>query len=200
MPETSVILASASAARARILRAAGLTIEIAPASIDEAGIRETMQGEAFPVSAIAQKLAELKALQISRVNPGRIVLGADQILCARGKIFAKARSIDEARNILRTLRGQTHELYTAVCAVRDGERLWHHLECPALTMRNFTDTFLSAYLGDSEDTALQNVGAYAVEGPGIQLFSQIQGDVFAIQGLPLLPVLEFLRSHEIIGS
>jgi septum formation protein len=194
----SVILASASKTRAEMLRQAGLQIEIQPASIDEEGVREGMHAEGAPPRDIADTLAELKALRISRRNLGRLVIGADQILSSKGRLFEKPVDRETAAEQLRLLGASTHELSTAVCVARDGNVIWHHIESAELTMRPFSEAFLTAYLDAAGDSIFDNVGGYALEGLGAQLFSTVNGDYFSILGLPLLPLLDFLRGHNIV--
>lgn len=137
-------------------------------------------------------------MRVSRKVPGALVIGADQILDCAGVWFDKPPDLDHARAHLVALRGREHRLATAVCVVRDGQRLWHHREAPRLTMRAFSDAFLDAYIALEGRAMLVSVGGYRLEGPGVQLFSTIAGDHSAILGLPLLPLLEFLRGHGVV--
>lgn len=193
-----LILASASTARAAMLRAAGIDIDIQPARIDEAAIKQSMLGEDAPPRDLADKLAELKARQISARHPGRLVLGADQVLVQDGQTFDKPETLAEARRHLLALRGKPHQLLSAAVVVRDGQPVWRHLGTARLTMRPFTDRFLDHYLERVGDLALQSVGCYHLEGPGAQLFARVEGDYFTILGLPLLELLGFLRAHEVL--
>lgn len=195
-----VVLASASAARARILARAGIQVVTDAASLDEAEIRAAFLSAGASVEDCAVALARSKALAVSPRHPGTLVVGADQILQCAGAWFEKPVDRDHARAHLTTLRGKRHELVTAVCAVRDGQVLWHAVDRPRLTMRPFSDAFLEDYLQAMGDDALQSVGAYQLEGLGAQLFSTIEGDYFSILGLPLLPLLAFLRDHGVIGA
>jgi len=193
-----VVLASASTTRATLLRQAGLAIEIMPTRIDEASVREGMNAEGAPPRDIADTLAELKAMRVSRHALGKLVIGADQILSCKGKLFEKPADRAAAEAQLRALAGSVHELWSAVCVARDGNVIWRHVALSVLTMRSFSDAFLGAYLDAAGDALTHNVGAYALEGPGAQLFSHIEGDYFSILGLPLLPLLDFLREHNIV--
>ena len=195
-----VILASASAVRADMLRNAGVTFEVQAADVDEDSIRrslETEAGEANP-SDVAVVLAQTKAMTISQQNPGALVIGADQILVCDGEIYAKPATKDAARDQLVDLRGKTHSLISAAACARGGEVLWYHDQTAHLTMRDFSNEFLGTYLADAGVSVTKSVGAYQLESLGIQLFSAVEGDYFTILGLPLLSLLEFLRTQNII--
>jgi septum formation protein len=192
MPEP-ILLASASPARAALLTAAGLDLAVVPAGIDEAAVKRSAREASLPAIGCALRLAECKALQVARSHPGALVIGADQILVAGETWFDKPADLAAARRQLLALRGMTHELATAVCVVRGGDRLWHGQSVPRLTMRRFSDAFLDAYLAAEGTAVLGSVGAYRLEGRGSQLFSRIEGDYFAILGLPLLELFAFLR-------
>jgi septum formation protein len=186
-----LVLASASSARAKILTDAGIDHLCDPAAVDEAAVKDLLGGEMVENAALA--LAEAKAKVVSARHPGSLVLGADQILECEGTWFDKPADTDAASRHLRCLRGRTHRLISAMAAVRDQRVVWHHVDTANLTMRAFDDAFIARYLDRAGPEALESVGAYRVEGPGIQLFSGIDGDLFTILGLPLLPLLEFLR-------
>jgi septum formation protein len=156
-------------------------------------IKAAMQGIAAEDVALA--LADSKARAVSARRPGAIVVGADQILECEGRWFDKPATVEEAARHLRALRGRTHRLVSAVVAVRDGERRWRHAAEARLTMRDFSDRFLEDYLARSGPAILESVGAYRLEGLGAQLFARIEGDYFTILGLPLLPLLDFLRGE-----
>jgi septum formation protein len=195
VPPAPLILASASTARAQMLRAAGVEIEIVPARVDEGELKLSLKQQNADPETAAIALAELKALQVSRGRPGRLVLGADQMLDCDGAWFDKPESRAAARDQLLALRGKTHRLTSAAVLARDGRRIWHHAAAARLTMRAFTEAFLDQYLDEAGDAVLSAVGAYQLEGLGAQMFKQIDGDFFTILGLPLLPVLDILREQ-----
>ena len=196
--EAPLVLASASPARADMLRAAGLAIEVAPARIDEAAVRDSMLAEGAPPRDIADKLAELKAVRAERHHPGRLVLGADQVLLAGDGLYAKPRDRAEARAQLQALRGKTHRLLSAAVIVDTGATVWRHVGTARLTMRPFSDAFLEDYLDRMGDLAFASVGCYQLEGLGAQLFSRVDGDFFTVLGLPLLELLGYLRAREVL--
>jgi len=195
-----LILASASAARARLLRAAGVTFGVRPAAIEEAAIAASLLGEGTDVEAIAAVLAERKARQVSMWAPQALVLGCDQTLICDGRLVAKARDIGEARSTLKTLRGRAHQLMTAVVLAQDGVAVWRHAESASLWMRRFGDEFLEAYLKTKGSGILDSVGCYRLEGQGAQLFERVEGDFFTILGLPLVPLLAALRERDILPT
>ncbi|HST74491.1 MAG TPA: Maf family protein [Acetobacteraceae bacterium] len=190
-----LILASASAARLALLRGAGLAVEAQPAHIDEAEIKAAARADGASPEDAALLLAELKAARIARRAPDALVIAADQLLVCGEEWLDKPPTRDAARAQLLALRGRTHELVTAVLCHRGAARIWHHVARPSLTMREFSDDFLNAYLAAEGDALTASVGAYRLEGMGAQLFDQIEGDYFSILGLPLLPLLGFLRQH-----
>jgi septum formation protein len=193
-----LILASGSPTRLAALTAAGLAVRAEPAAIDEDEIRASCRAEGADAAAAAAALAELKAVRVSRRHPDALVIGADQMLDCGGVWFEKPSDRARARASLVALRGKTHELVSAVCAAEGGRRIWHHIARAHLTMRDFSDGFLEAYLDALGTDALEAVGAYHVERLGIQLFGRIEGDHSTILGLPLLPLLDFLRNHEVV--
>lgn len=188
-----LVLASKSDIRGKILAAAGLRFGIRPAQIDERAVEA--QSDAKDAYAAARLLARAKAMAVAAQMPGHIVLGADQTL-ARGNVrMTKPVNREDAASQLRTLRGRTHELHSGIAAVRDGEVLFELVDTARLTMRNFSDRFLDDYLDMTGDAAMTSVGAYQLEGIGIHLFERVEGDYFTILGLPLLPLLKFLRDN-----
>jgi len=189
----TLVLASASPTRAALLQGAGVEIDIKPARVDEDEIKSSLRAEGAPPRNQADILAEMKAVAVSRANPGRLVLGADQILSFKGEAFDKPRDIAEARAHLLTLRDQRHELQSAAVIALDGEPIWRHIGVARLAMRPFSDAFLEGYLTQMGDDILTTVGGYKLEGLGAQLFARVDGDYFAILGLPLIETLGFLR-------
>lgn len=199
-PLPSLFLASASPTRRRLLAQAGLEFSAEAAPIDEEEAKLALESEGADGPALAEALAELKAVAVARRHPGAFVIGADQILDCEGRRYDKPRDPAAARAQLMALRGRTHELISAVVVVRDGQRLWHHIDRAKLTMRPFSPAFLDAYLARSLPGILGSVGAYQLEALGAQLFSRIEGDYFTILGLPLLPLLDFLRPHGLVPA
>ncbi|MGE5145672.1 MAG: Maf family nucleotide pyrophosphatase [Candidatus Eiseniibacteriota bacterium] len=195
----ALILASGSAVRARLLSEAGIAFTREVAAVDEAEVKATVAGEGGTAAMAAETLAELKAQRVSRRHPDALVIGADQILECDGDWFDKPADVAAARAALKKLRGRQHLLQSSVAVVRGGERLWHHNGEAALLMRNFSDDFLDAYLAAAGEAALHSVGAYQLEGLGAQLFARVDGDYFSILGLPLLPLLDFLRNHGVVA-
>lgn len=189
-----LILASASAARARLLAAAGIDAEADPADLDEAAIKIECRRARRSTDDCAGALAEAKARAVAMRHANCLVLGADQILDCGGEWLDKPSDLSEARMQLRALRGRSHELVTAAAVVRNGAVLWRALMRPRLTLRRFSDAFIDRYLASTGARMLKTVGGYEIEGIGIQLVEKIEGDYFAILGLPLLPLLEFLRT------
>jgi len=194
------ILASASPSRAAVLRQAGLPALSEPAQVDEAEVKAGLEAEGAAAREIAETLAELKAQKVSRRRPGIIIVGADQMLECEDAWFDKPIDLDQAAAHLRSLSGKTHRLISAVCVVRDGVRLWHHVAEAHLTMRPLSDDFIADYLTAVGPAALTSVGAYQLEGMGAQLFTRVEGDYFTILGLPLLPLMDFLRNHGVIAT
>ena len=203
MPEASqLILASASAARRDMLKAAGLVFDVIPANIDETTIRDAIHEATSEAEAadIASVLAAEKARLVSEAHPEALVIGADQVLALGGKIFSKAESLSEARDILSMLRGRTHELVSAVALARGGVVHWQTITAAEMSMRQFSDEFLGCYLEKLGARALQSVGCYELEGLGVQLFDEIDGDYFTILGIPLLPLLAQLRREDMVTA
>jgi septum formation protein len=188
-----LVLASASPVRALLLERAGLDIACDPAGLDEAEIKAAFRREGRDAADCAMALAEAKAARVARRHPGALVVGADQLLVCGETWLDKPADLAEARRQLQGLRGRRHELVTAVALRRDNAPLWRRIERPTLVMRDFSDTFLEAYLAAAGAGALGSLGAYQIEGLGVQLFTRIEGDYFTILGLPLLPLLDCLR-------
>jgi septum formation protein len=190
-----VVLATASRARISLLASAGVAFTPQPASIDERAIEAPLVAAGKSPAAIATALSEAKALAVSRRESDALVIGADQVLELDGRRWTKPRLIEEARTQLERLSGRTHALQTAMACAQDGTVIWHHLEIPRLTMRVLSQHHIDAYLTRVGERALESVGSYQIEREGIGLFERIDGDYFAILGLPLLPLLAFLRSE-----
>ena len=196
----SLVLASASPFRARILRDAGLNFDTASAAIDERSVEAPLLDAGLDAGDIAQVLAETKALDVSAAHAGRLVLGADQTLSLDGELLHKPADMEQARRRLLAMSGKTHELHSALALVHDGETLWRHVSVAHLTMRTLSPGFVGRHLARVGDIALKSVGAYQIEGQGIQLFEAIRGDHFTIVGLPLLPLLAELRAMRVIDG
>ena len=195
-----IILASASSARRAVLEAAGLHFEAVAAAVDEAAIKEAAQAEAIPPSDAALMLADAKAERIAWRSPEALVIGCDQLLVCGGRWFDKPADVAAARLHLQALRGRSHTLVTAVVCHRHGRRIWHHVATPKLVMRDVSDSFLDAYLEAEAAHVTQSVGAYRLEGLGMQLFSAVDGEHAAILGIPLLALLGFLRQHGVLTT
>ena len=191
-----LILASGSQTRLALLRDAGLTVVARPVAIDEAEIKRTARGDGAGPDQTALLLAELKARQIH--DPDAIVIGADQLLVCEGRWFDKPPDLVAARAHLLALRGRSHELHTAVVLRHADRMIWQHIARPRLTMRAFSDAALDAYLALEAERILSSVGAYRLEGLGIQLFTGVEGEHSAILGLPMLELLGFLRQRGVL--
>ena len=190
----SVILASKSAARRAVLDGAGVAYEALVAGVDEDAVKAGLVAEGASPRDVADALAELKAIRVSRGRQ-EFVIGADQTLDLDGTLYDKAETLEAARERLIVLRGKTHRLHSAVVVAKEGAPIWREVVTASLTMRDFSDAFLDEYLRTEGSAALGSVGCYRLEGPGAQLFSKIEGDYFAILGLPLMGLLDLLRRH-----
>jgi len=193
-----LVLASKSDIRGKILAAAGLRFEIRPAQLDERAL-EVKAGRP-EAAAAAALLARAKADAVSATQAGRVVLGADQTLALGNERFTTPANRDDAGKQLRRLRGKTHELHSALALVRDGTLLFAFTDTARLTMRDVSDRFVDDYLDMAGDSAMSGVGGYQLEGIGIHLFERIEGDYFTILGLPLLPLLAFLRQKQFVDG
>ena len=193
-----LVLASASASRRALLDAAGLAFTVSPADIDEAVVKRQARREGLDATDAALRLADHKAATVAQRMPEALVIGADQILVCDGIWYDKPGDTNEARQQLRALRGRRHVLATAVVCRLDDARVWHHVAVPALSVRGFSDDFLDGYLAAEAEAVTSTVGAYRLEGRGVQLFGSIEGDHSAVLGLPLLPLLAFLRRTQIL--
>ncbi len=193
-----VILASASATRARLLRAAGVACRRQAAVLDEGEVKADLRGRGAAPAEVAMELARLKALGVSEAWPRAFVIAADQVLVCEGTSFDKPGDRAAARAQLAALSGRAHELVTATCLARQGAVLWRHGEVARLVMRELSEAFIEDYLARLGAATQSSVGGYQIEGLGAQLFHRIEGDFFAILGLSLLPLLEALREHRVI--
>ena len=191
-----LILASGSFSRRSMLENAGLDFEISPADIDEDALMKAARAAGDDFSKIAQKLADEKAIFVSKKNAGALVIGSDQVIECDGALLQKARDKNQAREKLKNLRGKTHHLVSAVSVAQDGKVLWRCTENAALSMHDFDDEFLEHYIERAGDILTLCVGAYAIEGLGARLFEKVDGDHFTILGMPLLPLLNYLREEQ----
>jgi septum formation protein len=189
-----LVLASASEARRRLLSSAGLAFQVIPAEIDERAAEQPLLVAGASPEDIATALAMVKAVDVSERRADDLVIGADQTLDLDGERFTKPADMEAARRQLLRLSGRTHRLHSAIACARGGEIVWRHEETASLTMRVLEPAAIGRYLASARQEALASVGGYRIEGRGIQLFEAIDGDYFAILGLPLLPLLAFLRS------
>lgn len=206
MPEpgggVAVLLASASPYRRKMLQDAGLTFDVVAANVDEPALKREFAACAPrpPAGEIASALARAKAEAVSRDHKDAMVIGADQVLVLGDELLDKPGSASAARTQLARLRGMTHRLVSAVALARAGTALWTHVDEAKLTMRAFSDAFLDRYVAEAGDRLAGIVGAYEIEGRGVQLFEQVEGDHFTIIGLPLVPLLAELRARGVIAS
>ncbi len=190
---TALVLASTSPTRRRLLANAGIAFDAIAPEIDERAAEAPLVRAGAPPDDIAAVLAEAKALAVSEGRPDVLVIGADQTLDLDGRSLSKPASMEEARRQLLALSGRSHSLHAAIACARNGETVWRHVETVHLTMRQLTPGEIGRYLAEAGLPVLSSVGAYQVEGRGIRLFERVDGDFFAILGLPLLPLLAFLR-------
>ena len=196
----TVVLASGSKTRAKLLSNAGIFFKVDPAKIDEENIIESMESKKETPSTIVQALADFKALNRSEAWPNAMVIGADQVLFYDGKIFTKPKTNSEARKTLKVLSGNTHELITAASAALNGIIVWRHISKAKMTMRILSNEFLNEYVESLSSELGDSVGAYKIEKEGAQLFKEIKGDFFCILGLPLLPLLNYFRDNKILKN
>lgn len=189
----SVVLASTSPFRAMLLKNAGLDFMASAPEVDERALEEPLLNSGATPDDVAQILAEAKAVDVSQRHPGLLTIGGDQTLSLEGSQFHKPQNMDQARRHLLALSGKAHQLNSAVVFARDGQTIWRHVEVAHMHMRELTPEFIGRHLAYVGDIALKSVGAYQLEGQGIQLFEKIDGDYFTIVGLPLVPMLKKLR-------
>ena len=186
-----LVLASGSPHRAKLLRDGGLDFTVRPSKIDERAV-ETAVGDGLPPEDLATVLAEAKAVDVSERHAG-LVLGGDQVLALDSAVLHKVEDMEEARRRLLRLSGRTHHLHSALVLARNGETVWRHVSTAAMTMQDLDPGFVGRHLAQAGHAVLSSVGAYQIEGPGVQLFERIEGDFFTIVGVPLLPLLDALR-------
>jgi septum formation protein len=191
---TAVILASKSPARAALLAGAGVDFETASPGVDETTVKQGLLAEGATPRDIADALAELKAVKVSNRRPG-LVIGADQTLELEGGLIDKADTLEAARARLQQLRGKAHMLHSAVVVARDGVPIWREIKSAKMNVRPFSDAWLERYLAREGEAVLGSVGCYRLEADGVQLFDRVEGDYFAILGLPLIGLLDLLRRH-----
>lgn len=196
----AVILASTSAIRLQLLAAAGVSVTVCPARVDESAIRSALLADRASPRDVVDYLAEVKARKISEKQPEALVLGCDQVLVLDGQILGKPTSPADARAQLVRLRGQSHRLLSAVVAYESAKPVWRYIGEAQLTMRDISDGFLDDYLARNWESIRNSVGGYKIEEEGVRLFSAIDGDHFTILGLPLLPLLAWLGSRGIIAT
>ncbi|MGV2051048.1 Maf-like protein [Agrobacterium sp. 22-209-1] len=195
-----LILASSSASRQMLMRNAGLTFLAIPADIDERALDEQLERDGASPEEVALELARAKALAVSRLYPGALVLGCDQTMALGARVYHKPKTMAEAESHLLSLSGKVHRLNSAAVLVQHGEVVWQIVSSAELTVRTLSAEFVSRHLQRVGEKALSSVGAYQLEGEGIQLFTSIEGDYFTILGLPLLPLLSKLRDMDVVDG
>lgn len=188
-----LILASSSPFRRMLMENAGLHFQAIAADIDERAIEAPLEQNGASPDAVALVLAKAKAKEVSDRFPGSLIIGSDQTMSLGSQVFHKPKTMVDAENHLKTLSGWTHRLNSAIALARNGDIIWEHVSHAELTMRTLSADFIHRHLNRVGEKALSSVGAYQLEGEGIQLFSKIDGDYFTIVGLPMLPLLEKLR-------
>ena len=195
MTPAPLILASGSKARAEMLRGAGLAFAVIPAAIDEEKLLQQMVQQKSSPETVAAALARAKAQHIAQQNPGVPVIGGDQVLWFGGRLFSKAKTVAEARSNLLAFSGRTHSLVSAACVAQGDKILWEGVARAELTMRKFDDAFLDGYMAMAGDALLKTVGGYELENAGKMLFEKVEGDYFTVLGMPLMPLLGFLKGE-----
>lgn len=200
LADQPVVLASGSAVRAKMLRDAGLEVVVAPSAVDEEEVKRSVKAEGGKPEDAAELLAEMKAQRVSARHPGLLVVGADQMLECAGEWFDKPADQAGAKAHLSKLSGRSHRLVSAAVVCINGSRTWHAVDTAELTMRPLSDAFVERYLDAVGDAATRSVGAYELEGLGGQLFSRVRGDHWTVLGLPLLPLLAYLRERGVLPS
>lgn len=192
MSRKSIILASGSLIRRKLMEDAGIDFSVISKPVDEDAIKKSMLSDGVKFKNIADALAEAKSIKVSQQHSG-LVIGADQIMVMDNQLFDKPKTMNEAKNRLLSLRGKTHYLIGAIVISENGFPVWRHLAKTKLIMREFSETFLNEYLELEGKSILQSVGGYKFEGRGSQLFSNVEGDFFSILGLSMLPLMDYLR-------
>lgn len=196
---TPVVLASGSATRAKLLTGAGVSFTAVSPGVDEAPVKAALLAEGAAPRDMADALAELKAEKVAARRPG-LVIGADSTVELEGALIDKAETLDAARAVLTALSGRTHRLHSAVVVARDGAAIWREVKTATLHVRPLSPAFLDAYLEAEGEAALSCVGGYRIEGPGVQLFTRVEGDLFTVMGLPLFGLLDCLRRHGALAA
>lgn len=194
------VLASTSPFRKHLLQQAGLEFTTAAPDIDEREIEARAEHQALSPSGLAERLGCEKALAVSKIMPGALVLGGDQVMALGSKVYHKPHDLTAARAQLLSLRGSTHVLNSSLALAKDGEIIWSHVSHAEMTVRMFSEVFLDDYLAKVGERILKSVGGYQIEGMGVQLFSAIHGDYFTIIGVPLLPLMEKFRELGIVHA
>ncbi len=197
---SEIILASKSSHRCDLLTRAGITFTVQPANIDERSIEAPILEAGLGGADVAEILSVSKASEVSNRNVDAYVIGCDQTLSLKDELLHKPKDMDEARRRLLALSGKTHELNSGLSIVRNGETLWSYVEVSRIEFRKLDPGFIGRHLAAAGDKILSSVGAYQIEGIGVQLFKNIDGDFFSIMGLPLLPLLAKLREFELVDN
>ncbi len=197
-----LVLASGSRTRQAMLHAAGVAHTVVPADLDESAIREAMTKDNADIDPadIAEVLARAKAAHVSQQDAQGLVIGSDQVLALNGEIFEKPATVEAAQTSLLKLRGQTHQLHTAVALALAGEVVWSYVETANITMRDYSEKSLALYLVKAGDIVCDSVGGYQLEGLGVQLMDKVDGNHFTILGMPLLPLLRELRRRAMVDA
>ena len=196
---SDIILASGSASRRALLAGAGVEARSIKPNVDEETAKQAMRADGLSVRDQAMQLAEMKAVKVSRAEPG-LVIGGDQMLNLEGTAFDKPVDLIAAADHLRKLSGKSHTLETAIVIAENGEPVWRHLARPKLTVRTLSKSFIETYIESCGEPLLSTVGAYQLESMGAQIFSKIEGDYFSILGLPLLPLLDYFRVRGLLET
>jgi len=191
-----ILLASKSSTRAKLLKNAGIPFQAVGHGVDEEEIKASMSSN--KPKEVAIKLSELKALKVSALNPNMFVIGSDQVLDHKGKLFSKALDKKEAEEQLKTLSGQEHTLITSTIVAKNNSVVWRHLNESKMKMRDLSEQVIAKYISEVGEDTFSIIGVYAIEKEGIKLFESIGGDVFSIQGLSMLPLVQFLSDNKIL--